>query len=597
MANSGSKSIAVTSYDSLKFSWSEKSQSVANNTTTIDWKMELIATANGRISSTASKKWSVTVNGTNYSGTITVGIAASATKTLASGSTTIKHNSNGTKTFSYEFSQEFNITFSGSKIDTKTGSGNGTLDTIPRQATLTSAPNFNDEGNPVIKYTNPAGNSVQSLKVCISLDGSTDDIAYRDVDATGTSYTFSLTDAERDVLRKATKTSNSRKVRFYIWTILGGNNYRHYLEKEFSIVNANPIVNPTVADVGTVTTALTGDANKIIKYYNYVSVNSGASAQKGADISSYSIKCGNKSISTASGSLTNVESADFIFTVKDSRGNITTKTVKKTLINYVKLTCNLNVDKPAADGKVTFMATGAYYNGSFGTTNNTLQVQYRYKISGGSYSSWTNLTPTINGNAYAANGTVTGLDYRETYVFQARAIDKNSSGGVNTGEQTVIAKPIFDWGSSDFNFNVPVYVNGLNLSGAAKALTTSYQLETTVTAGENYTTATGTAYLVGNMLRCTMNLVRATAPEVGNITNETCCTYKIYHNGKIKEVLYDAIVISATGGVAAFSPTGLSYDSTDNSVSFRVTLNATTMAGRDFSSYFSLPVVIDLDKY
>ena len=597
MAKSGSKTITVTSYDKLKFSWSEKSQSVANNKTTIDWKMELISDANGRISSTASKKWEVTVNGTNYSGTNTVGIAANTTISLASGSTTIKHNADGSKTFSYEFSQEFNITFSGNKIGTKTGSGKGTLNTIARKATITSAPNFNDEENPTIKYSNPAGNSVQSLKVCISLDGSTDDVAYRDVEATGTSYTFELTEAERNVLRNATKTSNSRSVRFYIWSIVGGTTYRHYLEKTLTIVNANPVVNPTVTDVGSVSTTLTGDANKIIKYYNNVNVNSGASALKGATISSYSIKCGNKSITTASGSLNYVESGDFVFTVKDSRGNTTTKTVKKTLINYVKLTCDLDIDKPAADGNITFTVTGDYFNGSFGAVSNTLTLQYRYKASGGSYSSWTNLTPTVNGNSYAANGKVSGLDYREQYTFQARAIDKINTGGVNTGEQTVIAKPVFDWSGKDFNFNVPVYVDGLNLSGAAKALTNSYPLETTVTAGANYTTATGDAYLVGNMLRCTMNLVRATSPEVGNITNETCCTYKIYHNGKIKEVLYDAIVISATGGVAAFSPTGLSYDSTDNSVSFRVTLNATTMAGRDFSSYFSLPVVIDLDKY
>ena len=114
MATSGSKSITVTSWDTLRFSWSETSQSTANNTTTISWKMELIAGSSGRISSTASKSWSVTVNGTKYSGTNTIGISNNATKTLASGSTTIAHNSDGTKTFSYSFTQEIAITFSGS---------------------------------------------------------------------------------------------------------------------------------------------------------------------------------------------------------------------------------------------------------------------------------------------------------------------------------------------------------------------------------------------------------------------------------------------------------------------------------------------------
>lgn len=136
MATSGSKSVTVTSWDTLKFSWWENNQSVANNTTTIGWKMELIAGSSGRISSTASKSWSVTVNGTTYSGTNTIGISNNATKTLASGTTTITHNSDGTKTFSYSFSQELAITFSGSYIGTKSGSGSGILDTIPRKSTL-----------------------------------------------------------------------------------------------------------------------------------------------------------------------------------------------------------------------------------------------------------------------------------------------------------------------------------------------------------------------------------------------------------------------------------------------------------------------------
>lgn len=131
MATSGSKSVAVTSWNTLKFSWSQKSQSVANNTTTISWTLQLIATSDGAISSTASKAWAVTVNGNTYGGTNTVGINNNSTKTLASGTTTITHTDDGSKTFSYSFSQQFDITFNG-WIGTKSGSGSGTLNTIPR---------------------------------------------------------------------------------------------------------------------------------------------------------------------------------------------------------------------------------------------------------------------------------------------------------------------------------------------------------------------------------------------------------------------------------------------------------------------------------
>jgi Tfp pilus assembly protein PilW len=101
MATSGSKSVTVTSWDTLKFSWAQVSQSIPNNTTTVSWTLQLIAGSSGKISSTASKDWSVTVNGTNYSGTNTVGISNNATKTLASGKTTISHDADGTKSFSY----------------------------------------------------------------------------------------------------------------------------------------------------------------------------------------------------------------------------------------------------------------------------------------------------------------------------------------------------------------------------------------------------------------------------------------------------------------------------------------------------------------
>lgn len=136
MALNGSKSVAVTSWDNLVFSWSVAGQSIPNNTSTITWVLQLVSTSSGAISSSATKSWSVTVNGTPYSGTNTVGISASSTKTLASGSTVIKHADDGTKSFSYSFSQQFDIAFN-SWIGTISGSGTGTLNTIPRASSIT----------------------------------------------------------------------------------------------------------------------------------------------------------------------------------------------------------------------------------------------------------------------------------------------------------------------------------------------------------------------------------------------------------------------------------------------------------------------------
>lgn len=134
MASSGYKTVKATDYDDIKFSWwfNNGDQSVANNTTLVRWKLELVAKNYGYISSSVSKDWSVTVNGKKYSGTNTVGISNNSTKTLASGTTSVTHADDGSKVFSYSFSQELAITFSGSYVGTIKGSGSGTLTTIPR---------------------------------------------------------------------------------------------------------------------------------------------------------------------------------------------------------------------------------------------------------------------------------------------------------------------------------------------------------------------------------------------------------------------------------------------------------------------------------
>lgn len=509
MATSGSKSIAVTSWDTLKFSWSRSSYSVENNTSTIAWKMELIATGSGRIDSSTSKKWSVTVNGIEYSGTNKVAISTNSTITLASGSTTIAHNSDGSKSFSYSFSQQFAINFGGKTIGTISGSDTGVLDNIPRAATITSAPNFNDEANPTISYSNPAGNAVTKLEACISLDGSKDDIAYRDISKTGSSYTFNLTTAERNVLRNAAKNKNSITVRFYVATTIGDSIYRKYVAKTLTIVNATPTLAPTAIDNGSVSKTLTGDASgTVIRGYNSMNVAANATALKGASITSYKITCGGKSISTASGVLSSVDSGTFTFTVTDSRGNTATKTLTKKFIDYVKLTCNLIVNPPTTGGDMSFTVKGNYFAGSFGAVANTLTVQYRYKTNDGGYGSWTTLTPTISGNTYTATGNLTGLDYQNSYTFQARAIDKIYNGDTEpvaeTPERRVKTTPIFDWDADSFAFHVPLFLDNTkqiwhkDTSGNDVLMVSLNTLNQAFFGYGTYNAEIGTTYFDGN---------------------------------------------------------------------------------------------------
>lgn len=443
------------SYDGrYMYVYCTQSKDIATNTSTINWTLTVTG---GNSAYYSTGPTTVNINGTQvyYKDRVAWNsYAFPAAAGSVSGSIKVSHNNVGECSIPVSISTAI---YKGSYY-VETHSGTWTLDTIPRQANLTAAPNFTDENNPTITYSNPAGNNVSSLQACISLTGSNDDIAYRDVSKTGTSYTFSLTEAERNVLRNATTGSNSRTVKFFLRTIIGSNTFYSTLDKTLTITNANPTLSPTVVDSNNTTKALTGDANKFIKYYSNAQYSVGASAKKGASIKSTRITCGNKSDTAASGTLSAVESGSFVFSATDSRGNTVSQTVNKTFINYVKLTCNLDTNNPTADGKMAFKISGNYFNGSFGAVANALTVQYRYKENNGNYGSWTTVTTTLSGNTYSSTTNLTGLNYQSTYTFQARAIDKISTNGVNTPEKKVRTTPVFDWSEDNFRFNVPCEV-------------------------------------------------------------------------------------------------------------------------------------------
>ena len=434
----------VSNQITLRFGWWQDSQSVANNSSVVGWHLQLIASG-GSISSSASKSWSVTVNGTKYSGTATVGISSGATKTLASGSTTIGHNADGTKSFSFSFSQQFDINYSGvGWIGTKSGSGNGKLTTIPRASSV-SATSGNIGENITITINRASSSFTHTLTY--DFNGLTGTIA----SGVGTSKTWTIPtsfsakmpDAKSSRGKIICKTYNGS-------TLIGTSECRFDVYVKES--SNKPTLSPTVKDTNATTIALTGDENKFIKYYSSAKFSFGESAKNGATIKTYSLKVGSQQTSNSTGTFKNVDSASFVFGVIDSRGFSTTKTVNKTLIDYVKLTCAMTVSNPTASGECQIKITGNYFKGNFGKTSNTLTVQYKMNDNG-----WTTATATVSGTTYTATINLTGLDYTQKYTFQARAIDKLAT--VTSGSKPVKSTPIFDWGASDFHFHVGVVSN------------------------------------------------------------------------------------------------------------------------------------------
>lgn len=456
MATSGS--LSTNGYDGryYKLEWTA-TQDVAKNQSKISWTLKALG---GDVSWYAERTVKVKIAGTTvYSKTDRV---QRYTGTVKSGTVTLTHDSAGKKSFSA--SLEVAVYYSTVNC---TGSKTFTLTQIPRQATLTSAPNFDDEDNPIIKYSNPAGSAVSALDACIaSSDGKTVYIPYRAISKTGSTYTFELTSSERSTLQNTCKNAKSMNVKFYVRTKIGDNTYYSSLQKTLSIVNANPTMNPEVfINTSDDTYKLTGSTTKLIRYYTYPRYRFNASALKGASIKSYTVTCGDGKGFEASGQFGRPMATNkFVFTVTDSRGNTTKQTVTADMVNYINLSCNIEYDIDI-DGTATGSITGNFYNGSFGAENNTLSVKYRYREVGGTYTTFMNAaTITKNGNTYSANFEITGLDYRKTYEIQGWAGDafwaKEIGGGVYSGEDVMKVYPVYDWGENDFNVNANFNMNG-----------------------------------------------------------------------------------------------------------------------------------------
>ena len=428
----------------MLFSWTA-TQSIVNNTSTINWRLTGGFTNGGYVMAGGFK---VIIDGeTVYSKPIDYRIPMYTGTVIADGTKTLSHRLDGVRAFNVYCEAGIHTYAINSS-----GSATFTLDTIRQKAVITSAPNFTDEESPTITYTNTLGAAVTSLQACIADDSGGVVVRYRDIPKTDASYTFELTTKERDSLRTLCANAQSIRVRFYIKNVINGNTFYSYLTKTLSIVNAEPIISPTIADTNAATVALTGDSNVLVKYFSNAAVTMGVSPQKQATITSKKVVNGGKTL-TEDGTFNNVESGDFVFTAVDSRGLITTLPINRNFIEYINPSCDIEVSM-GATGTLNLSVSGNYFNGSFnGITKNKLIVQYRVNMG-----QWKDIKATASGNTYSATYEDTGYDYQKTYTVQARIIDSLSTAF--SAEVKTHSIPVCDWGENDFNFNVPITIQG-----------------------------------------------------------------------------------------------------------------------------------------
>ena len=459
MASSGSFNTSGYQGRYLTFAWSVSSQNVANNSTTISWTLK--GAGNAQSSWYRAGNFKVVINGsTVYSSATRIQLYNGTL--VASGNYTMTHDTNGNKTFSA--SAEAGIYTVAVNC---TGSGSFTLPQIARAAQITAAPNFTDIDNPTINYQNPAGNSVTSLQACISLTGSIDDISYRNIPKTGTSYTFELTEAERNVLRSATPNSNTLSVIFYIKTVIGGQTFYSTSFKTLTIVNANPTMpNPSYQDTNSTTTAITGNNQHIIQKQSSLSINiPAATAQKYATITKYQVTINGITREQASagtmswGVLDVSQNIAAIIKAIDSRGNAVTKSMEITIDAWQQPYAVISCKRENNFYTDTVLNVSPTVSSLSGQNTVTIQEQHK-KTSESAYSTLVNVTPNTD----------TTLQLDNTYDWNVKIIvsDRLASTTYNITVQKGMPIVYYDRLKSSTGFNCfPEKENSVESQGLA----------------------------------------------------------------------------------------------------------------------------------
>lgn len=431
---------STSSYVTFVCNWSSKSNGTSANSSTV--YVDVIAS---KSSSSSSNTWgthstSANVNGSSQSASGSFTLAPGSSITLLSKSFTVPHNSDGSKSTTISVSV-------GGDVMWGSGSASITLDKIPRQATITDADNFNDEGNPKITYSNPAGNSVSSLQACISLTGSEDDISYRDISKTESSYTFYLTDAEREILRNATTNSNSLTVKFYVRTIISGTTYYSNISRTMTIINGNPTFTDfDYKDTNEKVTSITGNEQVLVKGLSNLEVTISSSnkmvANKGSSPNKYIATIDNTNVNstyTEEGLAMNLGNISSSGTKRlnvrayDSRNNSTLVYKDITVYDYDKPVINATVNRlNNFENQTTLQVNGTYSRLNIDEIDKNIvnTLQYRYCEVDGDWSEWQDLTATIENGTFSCNDVILSLDNTKAFKFEIQAIDNLDSNSV-----------------------------------------------------------------------------------------------------------------------------------------------------------------------
>lgn len=342
---------------SLLLDVSEKSYSIENNTSQVEWWVGIRSNTAYHNHYGLSETYVVNINGTVVHNAVhTPTVNSGATVWVASGTTTVSHNADGSKSISV--SASFNNADRGTYLPT-TGSCSGSLKltTIPRATTPSIDKPSLDCGS-AIKISGTSASSNFSHKVYVTWNGTKTQIGTIASGTTTPSFSYTIpTDWEKNI-----PDSTSGIATFTLETISGSTSVGS------KTVNATiKVRSGVVPSIGTVsisdTNSICAGIGQYVQSQSKLKFTIATSGNQGSTITSVSTKFNGQTYSGSTFTTQAIQSSGSIgytITVTDSRGRSATKSGSVNVVAYYPPSLTNVSAKRANSGYTVDESSGTY---------------------------------------------------------------------------------------------------------------------------------------------------------------------------------------------------------------------------------------------
>ena len=409
---------------SLLLDVSEKSYSIENNTSTVEWWVGIRSNTAYHNHYGLAETYTVVINGsTVHSAVHTPTVNAGQTVWVASGTTTVSHNADGSKKISV--SASFNNADRGTYLPT-TGSCSGSLKltTIPR-ATVPSVDKPSLDCGSVIKFTGTSASSNFSHKLYTTWNNEEKLIATIDKGSTAVSYSYTIpNDWEKNMPNTTSAIATFILETLNGDTVIGRKSINATVQVRSGIVPT--IGNPTIEDTNSISKVM----GLYVQSQSCIKFTIPTSGNQGSTITSVSTKFNNQTYSGSTFTTQAIQDSGtltYTITVTDSRGRTATKSGSVTVTAYSPPSLTNVSAKRANSSYAVDESSGTYallhFKVGFTSLSNKNVTSFyiQYRASGAS--SWTKI------NSWANNYTLE-QDYKAGNLFTSTTTTYEIAFGV-----------------------------------------------------------------------------------------------------------------------------------------------------------------------